>query len=187
VKRSADIVIGLGANLGNRESAFRQALDTIGALGTIVGLSHLIENPAVGGPRQPDYLNAAVRLRTGLEPQKLLLRLQRIEATLGRVRTVPWGPRTLDLDLLWAENTVRSTPELTLPHPLLTDRAFALAPLVQVAPEATDPRTGRRYADILSGLDCSSLTIVATPAGPPWGWTSVTTTKSANNPVLSLA
>lgn len=184
---SVDTVIGLGANLGDREASLHQALLGMGRLGTLLGVSHLIENPAVGGPKQPDYLNAAVRLRTTLEPDRLLGRLQKLEVSLGRVRTIPWGPRTLDLDILWAANRVIDSPRLTVPHPLLTERAFALAPLVQVAPDAIDPRTGSRYAELLGELDCSALVVVATPVGPPWRWLSVTTEKSAKSPVLSLA
>ena len=105
----------------------------------------------VGGPEQPDYLNAAVLLEVALEPLALLRRLQAIEHGHGRVRTVRWGPRTLDLDvLLWDERAI-DEPALTVPHPRLVERRFALEPLLEVLPEARLP-DGRLLAEVVAGL-----------------------------------
>jgi 2-amino-4-hydroxy-6-hydroxymethyldihydropteridine diphosphokinase len=165
-----DCVIGLGANLGQCEKTFVWTLEQLADLGVITALSCLYANPAVGGPPQPDYLNAAVRLSTDLDADSLLTQLQRIELVAGRKREVPWGPRTLDLDLLWISDQVHDRPQLTVPHPRLLERAFALGPLVEVAPKATCPISRRSYHTYLELLDQSSLRLVATASGPPWKW-----------------
>jgi 2-amino-4-hydroxy-6-hydroxymethyldihydropteridine diphosphokinase len=147
------VVIGLGSNVGDRLATLRGAVSEIATLGSIESVSAMYETAPVGGPDQPDYLNAAVVLRTALEPDPLLDRLQRIEKAAGRERTVPWGPRTLDLDVLWIEGRRCDAPRLRVPHPRLCERAFALRPLLDVAPDARDPTTGERYADVLARLD----------------------------------
>jgi 2-amino-4-hydroxy-6-hydroxymethyldihydropteridine diphosphokinase len=180
-----DYLIGLGANLGDRQATLEGAVGALERLGAVRGLSHLYENPAVGGPRQPDYLNAAARLRSELEPAELLQKLLRIEQRFGRVRTVPWGPRTLDLDLLWADRTCIRSHKLHLPHPRLTERAFALVPLVQVAPAATDPTDHVPYWTKLAMLETSELTIVGTASGLPHRWIPAGKPRSAGNPALA--
>jgi 2-amino-4-hydroxy-6-hydroxymethyldihydropteridine diphosphokinase len=99
----------------------------------------------MGGPPQPEYLNAAVLLAFDGAPLELLDALLAIEARLGRVRAERWGPRTIDLDLLWIDGVAVEDARLEVPHPRLRERAFALVPLLEVAPEARDPRTGVRY------------------------------------------
>jgi 2-amino-4-hydroxy-6-hydroxymethyldihydropteridine diphosphokinase len=167
---SIDCVIGMGANIGDRDGTFSQTLNDLTVLGQIVAISNIYENPAVGGPPQPDYLNAAVRIRSALAPLELLREMQRIESLAGRERAVHWGPRTLDLDLLWIPALTLDTLELQLPHPRLQERAFALLPLVEVAPQATDPRTELSYARLLDCLGAEDLRLYATVAGPPWHW-----------------
>lgn len=98
--------------------------------------SRVYETAPVGGPAQPDYLNAAVRIDWAGEPLDLLDRLQAIEQELGRVRTVANGPRTIDLDVLWIEGLTLDHPRLVVPHPRLHERPFALAPLLDVLPDA---------------------------------------------------
>ena len=144
-------VIGLGANLGDRRATLGSAVRALVARATVLGVSDLYESRAVG-PEQPDYLNAAVLLESSLTPRQLLGELLSIERGHGRERRERWGPRTLDLDLLHSPALVVSEPDLTLPHPELTARAFALAPLVDVAPEELDPRSGARYVDILRAI-----------------------------------
>lgn len=122
------------------------AVAQIRALYTVLAVSRLWETAPVGGPPQPDFLNGAVLVEA--EPSHALLAsLQQIEADLGRRRVpgVQNAPRTLDIDVLWAEGVVSDDPVLTLPHPRLAERAFALLPLLDVLPEATDPRSGARY------------------------------------------
>lgn len=126
--------MGLGANLGDRHLAFDRALELLP--GVVEARSPRYETAPVGPP-QPSFLNAAVRLRTALAPLALLDALLAVERTLGRDRDqeTRWGPRTLDLDvLLWPGRTL-SEPRLHVPHPRLGERAFALAPLLDVLAE----------------------------------------------------
>lgn len=143
-ERGTPVVIAIGGNLGDRVATFTEAIDAIDRLPVtqVVGVSDLIETEAVGGPAQPDYLNAVVLARSHLDAPALLSALHRIEADLGRVRDVRWGPRTIDLDLIQVgrpgrRNELRSDrAELTLPHPRAHDRAFVLWPWAQVDPGA---------------------------------------------------
>src|SRR5689334_14785383 len=98
-----DVVIGLGANLGDPERALRSAVCELAGWGQALGISRLYRSASVGGPPQPDFCNAALRLRFGGDAHTLLARLLRVELAAGRVRTERWGPRTLDLDILWVE------------------------------------------------------------------------------------
>jgi 2-amino-4-hydroxy-6-hydroxymethyldihydropteridine diphosphokinase len=130
-----DYAIGLGANLGSRENQLQAALERL--VGTrvarVVATSHVYESEPVGPP-QPRYLNAAARLQSELEPHALLDALLAVERMLGRERRERWGARTLDLDILWAEQSVASAT-LRVPHPRLRERWFARVPLVEVMPE----------------------------------------------------
>lgn len=123
----------------------REATARIARLAPIVARSHVWETAPVGGPPQPEYLNAAVLVDWPGAPIALLDALMAIERDLGRVRTVPNAARTIDLDVLWIDGAIIDEPRLVVPHPRLRERAFALAPLVEVAPDAADPRTGARY------------------------------------------
>ena len=147
-------VVGLGANLGDRLAALRAASARIGELGVVRARSRVYETAPVDAP-PPSYFNAALAIETKLTPEELMRALLAIEASMGRVRAEKNGPRTIDLDLLWIEGVARSSEELTVPHPRLTERAFALGPLLEVVPDARDPVSGRRYAEV--ALDRSSL------------------------------
>lgn len=131
--------IGLGANLGDAAGTLRAALDAIGQLPgtTLVAASALYVTPAWGVQEQPDFVNAAARVRTTLPAPGLLAALLEIERQWGRDRSreLRWGPRTLDLDLLLYGEQVVDLPGLQVPHPRLHERAFALIPLAEVAPE----------------------------------------------------
>jgi len=143
-QRELDVVLGLGANLSEPLRTFRAALELLQRDVRITATSSVYLTRAVG-PSQPDFHNAAVRGRTSLTPAALLERLLEIEAELGRVRLERWGPRVIDLDLLWIDGVSVQTPKLTVPHPRLEERAFALLPLLEVAPNACDPVSGRPY------------------------------------------
>jgi 2-amino-4-hydroxy-6-hydroxymethyldihydropteridine diphosphokinase len=140
-------VIGLGGNLGDRLANLRRAVSALRAHGNLVAASSVYETAPVGPP-QPDYLNAAISLETTLTPRALLDALLAIERAMGRVRDVKWGPRTIDLDVLWILGVTIEEDDLIVPHPRLTERAFALLPLLDVAPEATDPKSGVKYASL---------------------------------------
>jgi 2-amino-4-hydroxy-6-hydroxymethyldihydropteridine diphosphokinase len=146
-----EAVIGLGSNLGDRRGTLARAAGEIRALGQVTAISSLYETAPVGPP-QPMFLNAALSLSTSLEPPGLLAALLAIERKLGRVRRERWGPRSIDLDILWIAEVVFDSAELKVPHPELRFRAFALCPLLDVAPLAADPRDGKSYRAILSEL-----------------------------------
>ena len=146
-----DVVVGLGSNLGAREATLSAAVADLGQLGSVLRVSALYETDPVGPP-QPSYLNAAVRLEAQGEPRALLASLLDVERRYGRVRREKWGPRTLDLDILWIDGVSMTDPDLVVPHTALRERRFALAPLLDVAPEARDPVTGEALADWLRAL-----------------------------------
>jgi 2-amino-4-hydroxy-6-hydroxymethyldihydropteridine diphosphokinase len=159
-----DVVVALGTNLGDREAHLVDARARLAQVLDVVAASEVYETPPLGPP-QPDYLNAALLAETPLDPERVLAHCLAIERALGRVRDVRWGPRTIDLDVLWADDDggprVVSSPTLTLPHPHLSERAFALAPLLDVRPDL-DARFGPALA-ALGGRPC----VVAVK-----GWTS---------------
>jgi 2-amino-4-hydroxy-6-hydroxymethyldihydropteridine diphosphokinase len=146
------VVVGLGSNLGERLASLRAAADALDAVVgvTVCARSSVVAMPPAGGPRQPDYLNAALLLEVTLGPKELLEQTQQVERALGRIRPDPvrWGPRTIDIDLLWSPGLVLATPQLTLPHPRLAERPFALGPLLELAPDAADPITGVAYRSL---------------------------------------
>ncbi len=133
--------LGLGTNLGDREGNLRQALKELDALPTMERdrTSSIYETAPVGVTEQPDFLNLVVSVRTRLSPHELLDVLQGVENKMGRVRTVRWGPRVIDLDLLLYGELVVETPELTVPHPRLQERSFVLMPLAEIAPALVPP------------------------------------------------
>ena len=146
--------VGLGANLGPKEVTILRAVDLLGATDgiAVLGLSRLRETDPVGVTDQPMFLNGAVALETVLSPWELLDVLLRIEQELGRVRNDErWGPRTIDLDLLVYGGERLDEPGLTVPHPRLHERQFALEPLAELAPELEIPGRGR-VSRLLSGL-----------------------------------
>ncbi|HUR49410.1 MAG TPA: 2-amino-4-hydroxy-6-hydroxymethyldihydropteridine diphosphokinase [Acidimicrobiales bacterium] len=125
------VYLGLGSNLGDREANLRRA---VASLPDLAGVSPVYESSPVGGPPQDDYLNAVAALDTDLSPRELLELARRLEEEAGRVRTVHWGPRTLDIDVLLAGDLVVNEPDLTVPHPRWRERDFVLAPLADLDP-----------------------------------------------------
>jgi 2-amino-4-hydroxy-6-hydroxymethyldihydropteridine diphosphokinase len=128
--------IGLGSNLGDRRALLRGAVEALRENGDVVGVSPLYETAPVGGPDgQGPYLNLVVELSTFDTPRDLLDRCRSLEAVAGRVRTVRWGPRTLDADVLWVEGWQVDEEDLTVPHPRLWERRFVVQPLADLAPD----------------------------------------------------
>lgn len=149
--------IALGSNLGPREQILRSAMNAINGLPdtTILAVSTFVETEPVGClPGQGRFINAAAAISTSLPPRDLLAALQRIEAAHGRRRIsgLRNEPRTLDLDIILYGDEVHEEPDLVIPHPRMSERRFVLAPLVEIAPEAHCPRTGRSIATLLGRL-----------------------------------
>jgi 2-amino-4-hydroxy-6-hydroxymethyldihydropteridine diphosphokinase len=128
-----EVIVALGSNLGDRLGYLKFA---VGELGNVVALSQVFETEPVGGPDdQGAYLNMVVKVQTALDPYAFIRRCQRIEANALRQRIVHWGPRTLDVDMLFYDDVQIDSEHLTVPHPRINERRFVLTPLSEVAPE----------------------------------------------------
>lgn len=149
--------VGLGGNQGERRAHLSSGLAALAVHREIqvIRVSSVYQTAPVGGPCQPDFLNAVVLLATGLAPAALLRVMQGIEARHRRQRAIRWGPRTLDLDLLLMGHLRRCSGELILPHPRMTRRAFVLVPLCELAPDLRHPGTGLLMRQHLLRLDYS--------------------------------
>lgn len=162
--------IALGSNLGNSEQILQAALDALHRPPTLglVARSSLYQTAPVGPP-QPDYLNACALIETNLSAQQLLAELLQIEQQFGRVRRDRWGPRHLDLDLLFYGQQVIDEPQLQVPHPRLRDRAFVLVPLAEIAPHWLDPVTGQSVQTLCQSVDQTGVRLWS--IGPQQGRT----------------
>jgi 2-amino-4-hydroxy-6-hydroxymethyldihydropteridine diphosphokinase len=157
--------LGLGSNLGDRLANLQRAVELLSAEPDIqvVASSRVWESDPVGGPPQPNYLNAVVQVEVDRDAHGLLAAAQRVERALGRERRVRWGPRTIDVDVLIVDQEQSDDPELTLPHPRMLERAFVLLPLLELDPDPVLP-DGRRVADQRLG---AGATDGARPFAPP--------------------
>jgi 2-amino-4-hydroxy-6-hydroxymethyldihydropteridine diphosphokinase len=148
-----DAYVGLGSNIGNRRENLRAALAELDREpGFRLRAVSRVWDTAPVGPPQPRFLNAAVRLSTLLSPRSTLRRLLEIEERLGRVRRERWGPREIDLDLLLYGDRVVNESALEVPHPLLCERAFVLAPLLEIGASVVHPVLSRTMADLFAAL-----------------------------------
>jgi 2-amino-4-hydroxy-6-hydroxymethyldihydropteridine diphosphokinase len=144
--------VGFGANLGDPASTLQSAAAELGrTVATVTAGSHIYRSRPIGLTDQPDFRNAVARLSTTLVPDALLDAVLALEARFGRVRDVRFGPRTLDLDLLWYEGVVRSDERLILPHPRAHEREFVLRPLAELDPDLE--LRGTTVATWLAGLE----------------------------------
>ncbi|PSN12197.1 2-amino-4-hydroxy-6-hydroxymethyldihydropteridine diphosphokinase [filamentous cyanobacterium CCT1] len=146
--------IALGSNLGDSQQILRAALAALHAPPAVelVAQSSVYQTVPIGPP-QPDILNACALINTTLSPQQLLSQLLQIEQDFGRVRRQRWGPRTLDLDLIFYGQVCLAEPDLYLPHPRLRERAFVLVPLAEIAPNWIDPVSGQSVQHLCNALD----------------------------------
>lgn len=138
-------VLSLGSNLGNSAEILSSASEALNEVSEVIALSSFYQTRPIGGPPQPDFLNAVVIIETNLEPEELLLVAQAIESAHGRERndsTVKWGPRFLDIDLIKCDEMLINSPELTIPHPRAHERGFVLQPWIEIDPTATLPGFG---------------------------------------------
>lgn len=124
--------IALGSNLGDPAANVRHAMEELAALGSVVKRSTLHQSKPWGVEDQPDFINAVVLLQTALEPRELLQALKGIESTMGRTPTYKWGPRLIDLDIIYYDDLVVDEPDLKIPHPHFREREFVLVPLAEV-------------------------------------------------------
>jgi 2-amino-4-hydroxy-6-hydroxymethyldihydropteridine diphosphokinase len=143
-------IIALGSNMGDRQGYLDAALNQIEErVGHITDRSSVMETKAYGYTDQDDFLNMAIQVETDMEPHVMLRELLAIEAELDRVRLIHWGPRTVDLDVIYCEDMIIDDEELKVPHPDLHNREFVLRPVSEFAPEHMDPKRGKTVRELL--------------------------------------
>ena len=146
--------LGLGSNVGDRQLHLQRGIRSLEHAGfNIKRRSSFYETEPVDYDAQPWFLNAVVGGETALSPRCLLKRCQQIEKKAGRERTVRFGPRSIDIDILLYKGRVIDEEYLVIPHPRMHERRFVLVPLIEIAPEIEDPMTGKRFVEILAKLN----------------------------------
>jgi 2-amino-4-hydroxy-6-hydroxymethyldihydropteridine diphosphokinase len=147
------VYLSLGSNLGDREQMLQEAVDLLEASGLhIRRVSSVFETEPRDNPTQPWFLNLVIEAETALLPMQLLARVQKVERQLGRRRVAWRGPRTIDVDILLYERSVIETPQLTVPHPRMTERRFVLEPLAELASDFRHPVARRTVRELLSDV-----------------------------------
>ena len=151
--------IAIGSNLGDRianvKKAVLRAADEVKA--TLVFMSSFYETEPWGIKEQGPFVNAVMAVETGLKPVELLAHLKSVEAGMGRQKAERWGPRTIDLDIIFYDSLVMDEDWLTIPHPAAHERAFVMVPLAEIAPEFVHPVLGRTVSEIAGSLDTSGV------------------------------
>ncbi len=153
------VYLALGSNLGDRQNFLTRAIDALSSEITLLRASHIYQTPPWGFTDQPSFLNQVVETETTLEPEALLKKLKIIERTLGRRETIRYGPRCIDLDILFFGNEVYSSDLLTIPHPMIPERAFVLVPMNELAPDFVHPQLDLSISALLANLNQNDIEI----------------------------
>ena len=155
------IYLALGSNLGNRLENLKEAISSLSPQMTVKAKSHVYETLPWGFEDQPKFLNQALKAQTYLQPEPLLKHIKRLEIALGRKPSFQNGPRLIDIDILFYDDMVLSTPSLTIPHPRLHERGFVLLPLMDLAPDLTHPVTKKSVREMLAFCNLGGITQIA--------------------------
>jgi 2-amino-4-hydroxy-6-hydroxymethyldihydropteridine diphosphokinase len=151
------VYLALGTNLGDRLSNLKAAVNAMPPAVLPQAFSHIYETAPWGVTDQPDFLNQVIRTETELSPQDLLVYLKNLEKELGRTPAVRYGPRQIDIDILFYDDLMLETPELTIPHARLAERAFVLVPLADLAGDLRHPFLKKTARELLEGVDTSGV------------------------------
>ncbi len=159
----SNVFLGLGTNLGQRRRNLEEALEGLAHFCQITAVSSLYESLPWGITQQPAFLNLCLSATTDLLPLHLLAQIKQLEFAMGRQQTYRWGPRLIDIDILFYDNLVMTDERLVIPHPYLGERAFVLVPLAEIAPDLRHPLTEQTVAQMATAVDHSSLNLIAPP------------------------
>ena len=151
------VYIALGTNLGDRLANLQEATQSLPPEVCVLAQSHVYETPPWGYEDQPAFLNRVVKAETGLGPEALLAYLKRLEVQLGREQNFRWGPRLIDLDILFYDDLVLDSPPLVIPHPRTHERAFVLVPLADVAPDLIHPIFHKAVRNLLADVETQGI------------------------------
>lgn len=148
------VFLGLGSNLGDRVKTIRKAKEMISSIPgvSVSSSSSLYETEPVGISDQPMFINAVLEVETDLSPKELFSKLKDIEAKLGRTKTIRWGPRVIDIDILLYGKRIIEGKDLTIPHPEMAKRGFVLVPLCEITPEVRHPKLEKTIRELADGL-----------------------------------
>ena len=147
------VYLGLGSNMGDRRNNLDRARDYLSQRLRVEKVSSVYDTEPAGNIEQPRFLNLVCEVYTNLAPMELLSLAKGIERKLGRVPGKPDEPRPIDIDILFYDDQIIETPELVIPHPRLTERAFVLVPLAEIAPELVHPVNGKTIKELIKGVD----------------------------------
>jgi 2-amino-4-hydroxy-6-hydroxymethyldihydropteridine diphosphokinase len=155
------VYLGLGANLGQRLANLRAAVSALSPLVTVLAESPIYETPAWGAENQPGFLNMAVKAETALTPPELLDHVKQIEGDLGRTPTYHWGPRLIDIDILFYDDLIVDRADLVIPHPQLHKRPFVLVPLETIGGDVLHPALDMSVVELLKHVDTTGVRRIA--------------------------
>ncbi|MBW7958228.1 MAG: 2-amino-4-hydroxy-6-hydroxymethyldihydropteridine diphosphokinase [Candidatus Promineofilum sp.] len=151
------IYLSLGSNLNDRFANLRRAINELQQFVTVTAISPVFATEPWGDTDQPPFLNICVAVAGDLSPHEMLHRIKEVECRMGREKTRHWGPRLIDIDILFYDKLILKDDELTIPHPFMAERAFVLAPLAVIIPDFIHPQTGLSVQEMLEKVDMSGV------------------------------